>query len=216
MKLRRQIRTLYQTIGNELREGLINTHEHNDFYVRGSGCALCCLISNQYYLAALQLARERNAQQQWTNGERELYDLIGEADFKKRLRRELNTVRRLPKKVCPTCEGLISIFMRVSKTIEFMLSHNHRYIVRCENCGQAIEFTKKDFEEVTWDKVEKEWIINQSKAKLKAKRRLEDILGGRVQDIRIIEDQPDIDEEEPPEDEEPLFEDEHDIDREPF
>jgi len=140
MKLRHQIRQLFHSLRDQVQAALWENHEHEPFFLRGTGCILCKLLEQMLYpLAILQLARQHGYVPNWVPAEKQLFELVGTEAFRNKLQREINIVKNMPKQTCLNCSGTVTIFVRLKKIAMDMLNRDlFNYKSQCQECGSVV------------------------------------------------------------------------------
>jgi RNase P subunit RPR2 len=213
MKLRKQLRFLSRSLREQTIDILLETHRHDTFFLKGSGCTLCSLLDRGYAFAALQLARENGYVQQWLDAEREMYELIGKEAFEEKISKEIELAKSFPKKACTNCGGLVTLIHKpqaIARTI--METSGQHYETDCKECGNIVTFNKSDLPANLIEKAETylayrnkklKALIAKKQAKLaggaperiaRARARAEERIARRLDREPLFNAEPDIDE----------------------
>jgi len=172
MKLRKQIRHLFEALKHEIWNSLSEGHDHQPFILVGTGCMLCRLLENiRHPFAILQLAREQGLARDWMPAEHELYNLIGEKAFKNKMLRDVEFVKNMPKKTCQYCGGKVTLFMTIKELAYLMLSSKSPvYTYPCTECGRKITIAKTDIPPALSKLVHRRLAAIRRKRKLRMKK----------------------------------------------
>ena len=163
------MRHIYQNLRDQVYRALVDGHDHEPFKVTGTGCMLCRLLDrNEHPLAMLQMARQSGMSIDWLPAERELYELVGETAFKKRIEDDIEYIKNLPKLQCRNCMGRTVLFMTIKELAFITLRNSWRhYAYSCEECGNKLYVKKEDIPEPLMEAMRRRILIAQRKHRLK-------------------------------------------------
>jgi hypothetical protein len=168
---------------------LWENHNHEHFFLRGTGCMLCRLLEPMNYpLAILQLARQHNYVPNWMPAEKQLFELIGTEAFRNKLQREINIIKNMPKKTCTNCSGTVTIFIRLKKIAIDMLNRNiSNYKGQCHECGMTVSIGQAEMPEQLMKSVNKYIKIKQIRRAKRRKRKKGIIPAPELEIVQIPE-----------------------------
>ena len=169
MKIRKQMRHIYDNLRSQTYRALSEGHDHQPFMLTGTGCILCKLLDrSDHPLAMLQMARQGGMILDWLPAERELYELIGEKAFKKRIEEDVEFVKNLPKLECRNCFGRTVLFMTL-KDLAYITLKNAwtQYKYACEECGHTLMIKKEDIPAPLMEAMRRRLLVLQKKNRKK-------------------------------------------------
>ena len=146
MKIRRKLRKALKALRIQMHDALWESHDHDQFFIRGTGCVLCKLLDNGAApLAICQMARQQGYLQHWLPAEKQIHDLMGEEAFRRKLQRSMDVIRNMPKKICERCEGTIIVFLNVKKIAHHIARYKEKiYKDTCHECGHVFEIAERE------------------------------------------------------------------------
>lgn len=144
MKIRKELARLKNELLKELYQKY-DGHDCGEYYKEGMSCIICSLRAFHKPFALLQYLRARGHCLELLAAELRLYEFLGEAKFKQKIKEEVALVRNTPKKKCSHCGKIVTIWMPYSVAALYVNSVTDRKLrVECAHCSTKIFFTSEE------------------------------------------------------------------------
>ena len=145
MKIRKELAHLKRLLMVEIFDRF-SEHDCDSFWEEGMSCVVCCINSLRKPLALLQYLRSKGALMKTLETENKLAELLGEKEFKLRIKEEVEVIRNTPKKKCFNCGKVVTLWMPYSAAALYVNVFKQGALrVECNSCGEKTLFSKEEF-----------------------------------------------------------------------